>query len=66
MEKKTYDRPMMKCIRLKHTARLMAASGDPVRNVPWWDGEGGAKGGNVYFEDDEEDDFIPPKVDFSI
>ena len=30
----------MRVIELQHKCQILAGSGDPVRNVPWWDGEG--------------------------
>jgi hypothetical protein len=39
--KKKYEKPSMKVYKLQGRAQILAGSGDPVRNVPWWDGEGG-------------------------
>ena len=33
MKKRAYEKPTCK-------ASILVGSGDPVRNVPWWDGEG--------------------------
>ena len=30
----------MRVIELQHKCPLLVGSGDPTRNVPWWDGEG--------------------------
>ena len=30
----------MRVIKLQHKCQLLAGSGDPTTNVPWWDGEG--------------------------
>ena len=30
----------MRVIELQHKCQLLVGSGDPTRNVPWWDGEG--------------------------
>ena len=38
--KKAYEKPSMSVIELQHKCQLLAGSGDPTRNVPWWDGEG--------------------------
>ena len=32
----------MTVIELQHKCQLLAGSGDPTRNVLWWDGEGDA------------------------
>ena len=40
MKKKIYEKPTMTVIELQHKCQLLAGSGDPIRNVPWWDGEG--------------------------
>ena len=32
----------MTVIELQHKCQLLAGSGDPTKNVPWWDGEGNA------------------------
>ena len=42
MKKKIYEKPTMTVIELQHKCQLLAGSGDPTRNVPWWDGEGNA------------------------
>ena len=38
--KKKYMKPSVRVIELQHKCQLLADSGDPTRNVPWWDGEG--------------------------
>lgn len=42
--KKEYKKPTTKVILPKLQCRLLAGSGDPIRNVPLWSGEGGARG----------------------
>ncbi len=61
--KKKYMKPSVRVVELQHKCQLLAGSGDPTRNVPWWDGEGdaptyhGGKDQNDYedYEEDEED-----------
>ena len=61
--KKKYMKPSFRVVELQHKCQLLADSGDPTRNVPWWDGEGnapkynGGKGQNddEDYEEDEED-----------
>ena len=50
--KKKYENPSMRMVELQHQSQLLAGSGDPNRNVPWWDGEGGSRRTND-FDDDE-------------
>ena len=38
--KKKYMKPSFRVVELQHKCQLLAVSGDPTRNVPWWDGEG--------------------------
>ena len=38
--KKKYMKPSVIVIDLQHKCQLLAGSGDPTREVPWWDGEG--------------------------
>ena len=38
--KKKYEMPSVRVIELQHKCQLLAVSGDPTRDVPWWDGEG--------------------------
>ncbi len=40
MKKKIYEKPTCSVVMLQHQTQLLAGSGDPTRNVPWWDGEG--------------------------
>ena len=40
IEKKRYEKPAMRVVELQQH-QMLAGSGDPVRNTPWWDGEGG-------------------------
>ena len=40
MKKRAYEKPTCRVIVLQHKASILVGSGDPVRNVPWWDGEG--------------------------
>ena len=40
MKKKIYEKPTMTVVELQHKCQILAGSGDPTRNVPWWDGEG--------------------------
>ncbi len=54
MKKRAYEKPSMRVVELRHKCILLTRSGDPTRNVPWWDGEGGARRSNDW--DDETDD----------
>ena len=38
--KKKYMKPSFRVVELQHKCQLLAGSDDPIRNVPWWDGEG--------------------------
>ena len=38
--KKKYMKPSFRVVELQHKCQLLAGSGDPIRDVPWWDGEG--------------------------
>ena len=38
--KKKYEKPSMTVYELYNKGCLLFGSGDPVRNVPWWSGEG--------------------------
>ena len=40
MKKRAYEKPSMRVVELQHKCMLLTRSGDPTRNVPWWDGEG--------------------------
>ena len=40
MKKKIYEQPSMMVIDMEYAYHLLAGSGDPTREVPWWDGEG--------------------------
>jgi hypothetical protein len=53
--KKKYMKPSFRVVELQHKCQILAGSGDPVRNVPWWDGEGGARRHKGEWDDDEED-----------
>ena len=44
--KKKYMKLSLRVVKLQHKCQLLAGSGDagsgdPTRNVPWWEGEGG-------------------------
>ena len=54
--KKKYMKPSFRVVELQHKCQLLAGSGDPVRNVPWWDGEGGARRFNGGWDDDWEEE----------
>lgn len=53
--KKEYKKPTTKVILPKLQCRLLAGSGDPIRNVPLWSGEGGARGMRRTSIDDDLD-----------
>jgi len=38
--KKKYMKPSFIVVELQHKYQLLAGSGEPTREVPWWDGEG--------------------------
>lgn len=38
--KKKYMKPSFIVVELQHMCQLLAGSGDPQKEVPWWDGEG--------------------------
>ena len=54
MEKKTYVRPSMKIVRLRHRVVIMAGS-TPPNEIKDYDDWLGSKGCTVTFEDDEEE-----------
>ena len=55
--KKKYMKPSVRVIELQHKCQLLAGSGDPTRNVPWWDGEGDSRsGGDDRFWNDDWDE----------
>lgn len=39
--KKKYEKPSVRIVELQYKCQLLAGSGAPIRNAPWWDGEGG-------------------------
>lgn len=58
--KKKYEKPLFRVVELQHDTLLLTRSGDPKRNVPWWDGEGDARRHRGDWDDsddwDEEDE----------
>lgn len=52
--KKKYKKPSVRIIELQHKCQILAGSGDPTRNVPWWDGEAGARKFNGAWDDEDE------------
>lgn len=58
MKKKAYEKPSFRVVELQHNCQILAGSGDPIRNVPWWDGEAGARKHDSVWDDDwEEEEF---------
>ena len=55
--KKKYMKPSFRVVELRSRAQILTESGDPVRNVPWWDGEAGARKHNSVWDDDWEEEF---------
>ena len=56
--KKKYMKPSFRVVELQHNCQILAGSDDPERNVPWWDGEAGARKFNGAWDDDwEEEEF---------
>ena len=58
--KKEYMKPSFRVVELRSRAQILVGSDDPVRNVPWWDGEGGAREFNSVWDDEadwDEGDF---------
>ena len=39
--KNKYEKPSVRIVELQYKYQILAGSGDPIRNAPWWDGEGG-------------------------
>ncbi|MBQ2015940.1 MAG: hypothetical protein II207_02945 [Clostridia bacterium] len=56
--KKKYMKPSIRLEELYYQCQILAGSGDPIRDVPWWDGEAGARQHKDMWEDDEEDDWV--------
>ena len=54
MEKKTYVRPSMKAVKLRHRVVIMAGS-TPPNEIKDYDDWLGSKGCTATFEDDEEE-----------
>ena len=54
--KKKYRKPSFTVEELHYRCQILAGSGDPVRNVPWWDGEGGARRFKGGWDDDWEEE----------
>ena len=52
--KKKYMKPSFRVVELQHKCQLLAGSGDPIRNVPWWDGEAGARKHNSVWDDEDD------------
>ena len=52
--KRIYQKPEINEVLLDVTGQLLAGSGDPTRNVPWWDGEAGARQHKDMWEDDDD------------
>ena len=50
--KKKYEKPSVRVIELQHKCQLLAGSGDPTTNVPWWEGEGDAPALGIEFTDE--------------
>ena len=53
MKKRAYEKPSFRVVELQHKCQLLAGSGDPKRNVPWWDGEGGSRQYNGDWEEED-------------
>ena len=53
--KKKYIKPSFTVEELHYRCQLLAGS-DPVRNVPWWNGEGGARRFKGGWDDDWEEE----------
>ena len=54
--KKKYEKPSFRVVELQHNTLLLTRSGDPTRDVPWWDGEADARGFNDAGDWDDWDD----------
>ena len=54
--KKKYMKPSFRVVELQHKCQLLAGSGDPTRNVPWWDGEGDARRYDGFNDDENLED----------
>ena len=58
MKKKAYEKPSFRVVELQHKCQILSDSEDPKRNVPWWDGEAGARKHNGVWDgegDSEEE-----------
>lgn len=54
MKKKAYEKPSFRVVKLQHKCQILAGSEDPKRNVPWWDGEAGARKHNSVWDGEDE------------
>ncbi len=54
LKKNIYEKPSFRVVELRQKCQILAGSGDPQRNVPWWDGEGGARRHNGAWDDEDE------------
>ena len=54
--KKEYMKPSLKEVKMDHKCQILAGSGDPMRNAPWWDREAGANRFNDVWDEDWEDE----------
>jgi hypothetical protein len=50
---KKYMKPSFRVVELQHKCQILAGSGDPKRDVPWWDGEGDARRHNGVWDDED-------------
>ena len=53
MKKITYEKPSITIINLEYTCQILTKSGDPAKDVPWWDGEGGSRQYNGDWEEED-------------
>ena len=54
MKKKAYEKPSFRVVELQHKCQILSDSEDPKRNVPWWDGEAGARKNNSVWDGEDE------------
>ena len=52
--KKKYMKPSIRLEELYYQCQILAGSGDPERNVPWWDGEAGARESDGVWDDEDD------------
>ena len=52
--KKKYMKPSFRVVELRHKCQILANSGEPKRDVPWWEGEAGTRRHKSVWDDEDE------------